>query len=277
MKILLTGHKGFIGSHLFKRLTAENHMVQTYDWKNRSVWPYINEDLDWVIHVGANSSTTERDTDLIGRQNIAFTEFLYNQCKEYNIPMQFASSASVYGTTTKPAHEKDDLYPQSPYAWSKLHAERILTADPDSNVQIFRYFNVYGHGEEHKGSQASVFTKFPKQAKENKLIELFEGSDKVVRDFVCVDDVVEFHMQMLKTKHRGIFNVGTGKPVSFQHIANVIALQTDSNLKHIPMPKELHGQYQWYTCADTSWCNTVTKVNWTNPIEWIYKNVKATS
>lgn len=275
MKILLTGHKGFIGSHLLKRLTAENHMVQTYDWKDRSVWPYINEDLDWVIHVGANSSTTERDTDLIGRQNIAFTEFLYNQCKEYNIPMQFASSASVYGTTYQPSHERDDLDPQSPYAWSKYHAERILTADPYSNVQIFRYFNVYGHGEEHKGSQASVFTKFPLQAKEYGVIKLFEGSNKIVRDFVCVDDVVEFHMQMLKTKNRGTFNVGTGKPISFELIAKTISDKLNTEIEFVPMPNELKGQYQYYTCADTSWSNTVAKVNWTNPIEWIEKNVKA--
>jgi ADP-L-glycero-D-manno-heptose 6-epimerase len=273
MKILLTGHKGFIGSNLLKRLLDDGHHVETFDWQAPPAWPHITKDLDWVIHVGANSSTTERDTRLLNRQNVVFTEFLYHQCKEYNIPMQFASSASVYGTTTSPSHEKDDLDPQSPYAWTKYHAESILTTDPDSRVQIFRYFNVYGHGEEHKGSQASVFTKFPRQGKETGLIKLFEGSDKVLRDFVCVDDVVEFHMQMLKTNHRGIFNVGTGNPISFQHIANVISSQLDCSIEYVPMPNELINQYQYYTCADTTWAKTVSKVNWTNPIEWIHKNV----
>jgi len=114
-----------------------------------------------------------------------------------------------------------------------------------------RYFNVYGPREEHKGTQASPVTKFTKQAKEDGVITLFENSDKYLRDFIFVGDVCDIHEQMmLHVKKSGLYNIGTGSATSFQTVAEIIAKKYNADIKYIPMPEELQGQYQEYTCAD---------------------------
>ena len=90
-------------------------------------------------------------------------------------------------------------------------------------IQGFRYFNVYGEGEEHKGDQASPYTKFTYQAKDNGVIKVFEDSNNYLRDFVCVDDICKLHEKMFDVDQSGIFNVGTGILVSFETVAQTIA------------------------------------------------------
>ena len=94
MKILLTGHRGFIGSHMFRALEAQGHHVSTYDWGD--ILPSVMEQ-EWVIHMGAISSTTERDVEKVMAQNHDFTIQLYEACHTFGINFQYASSASVYG------------------------------------------------------------------------------------------------------------------------------------------------------------------------------------
>ena len=108
MKILLTGHKGFIGSHLLVALEQANHKVTTYDWSDGNMPGVI--DQDWVIHVGAISSTTEKDVEKVMRQNVDFTEQLYHACRTFGVNFQFSSSASVYGLTSI----QKELIPESP-------------------------------------------------------------------------------------------------------------------------------------------------------------------
>ena len=118
-------------------------------------------------------------------------------------------------------------------------------------VQGFRYFNVYGPHEDHK-DQPSPFTRFDKQAKETGIIELFEGSDKFVRDFVPVETVVKVHKKFFDVVESGVWNLGTGTVMSFATIAKIIARKYDAVIKYIPMPESIAKQYQRYTRADVT-------------------------
>lgn len=249
MKILLTGHKGFIGSHLLKALEYAGHSVDVFEWNDLHMPKVIEQDC--VIHTGAISSTTERNIEKIMLKNVDFTVQLYGICKKYGINFQYSSSASVYGlqSTFKEDAPPD---PKTPYAWSKYLTERHIQRYPmNATSQIFRYFNVYGpEGEDHKGSQASPYMQFTKQAKETGIIKLFENSDLYKRDFIHISEVVEYHLKFLEKKVSGIFNIGTGKTKSFEDIAKEIAKKYDAKIEYIPMPEILKNNYQIYTCAD---------------------------
>jgi ADP-L-glycero-D-manno-heptose 6-epimerase len=247
MNILLTGHKGFIGSHLLKALEKEGHFVDVYEWGQ--ILPSIMEQ-DWVIHVGAISATTEKDIEKVLSQNLDFSIQLYNSCKTYGVNFQYASSASVYGMNQE-FTEESPVDPRTPYAWSKYLFERHVRRHPSgSTVQGFRYFNVYGSGEEHKGSQASPWTQFAKQYKETGKVKLFTGSETMLRDFVPVEQVVKTHLDFLKVKESGVWNVGTGTTKSFLDVAKSVA--PESSFEFVPMPEILKNSYQYYTCADMS-------------------------
>jgi ADP-L-glycero-D-manno-heptose 6-epimerase len=269
MKILVTGHKGFIGSNIALYLQAQGQDVEGWEWAP-GIIPRT-EDYDWCIHTGAISSTTYTDVNQILEQNFEFTVRLAQVCENFGTNLQYASSASVYGPTE---HFTEDgpLLPQSPYAWSKYLFDRFLGQFQDEFeiiIQGFRYFNVYGEGENHKGDQASPYTKFTKQAKEDSVITLFEDSDKYKRDFVCVDDICKLHEKMFDVKQSGIFNVGTGNPVSFETVAQTIANKYNAGINYIPMPANLKGQYQEYTCANLTNLNNVVDMQWTNIEDYI--------
>jgi ADP-L-glycero-D-manno-heptose 6-epimerase len=244
MNILLTGHKGFIGSHLLRALRKEGHGVSTYEWGEKLPSVIGHE---WVIHVGAISSTTERDVEKIMRQNVDFTIDLYESCRTFGVNFQFASSASLYGMGDE-FKESSQVDPRTPYAWSKYLCERYIMNNLGGNrTQIFRYFNVYGpEGEGHKGSQASPFCQFKLQSEKLGKIIVFENSHNYYRDFIHVSDVVDYHMKFLKCGESGVFNIGTGKIMSFLDVAKMY----DVLIAEIPMPKNLEHSYQKYTCAD---------------------------
>ena len=250
MKILLTGHRGFIGSHMFRALEAQGHHVSTYDWGD--ILPSVMEQ-EWVIHMGAISSTTERDVEKVMAQNHDFTIQLYEACHTFGINFQYASSASVYGLVST-FREDAEPDPRTPYAWSKYLTERHIQRHPmGARAQIFRYFNVYGpEGEEHKGSQASPYAQFKRQAETTGRIQVFEGSEGFLRDFVPVSRIVDTHLKFLKVKESGIWNVGTGEPRSFMAVAQEFNVPVTT----IPMPDILRDSYQKYTCADMTRYNT---------------------
>lgn len=244
MKILLTGHRGFIGRHMLQALEQQGHSVSTYDWNDGNM-PSVMEQ-DWVIHMGAISSTTERNIDKILTQNYDFSRQLFDACRFYGVNMQYSSSASVYGLGTV-FTEDAPPDPRTPYAWSKYLFERYHARHQSQNiVQGFRYFNVYGPGEDHKDTQASPYYQFAKQARETGRIQVFEGSRESRRDFVPVQDVVETHLKFLKVSTSGVFNIGTGKTKSFYEIAEQFGVP----IEEIPLPEQLKHSYQRYTCAD---------------------------
>ena len=193
-------------------------------------------------------------------------------CELYEIKFQYASSASVYGLS-KTFKETDFCKPLSPYAFSKYMFDCWLM-NQEYPYQGFRYFNVYGLGEDKKGNQASPVSKFIKQAQSSGEITLFEKSEKYKRDFVCVDDVCEMHYRMLDKNNSGIFNVGTGKPISFRDVADIVKANSHCEITEIPMPKALKGQYQKFTKADNSkLIEIVGEYEWGSVEQYIKENI----
>jgi ADP-L-glycero-D-manno-heptose 6-epimerase len=256
MEILVTGHEGFIGSNMTKRLYDLGHIVDGYEWGDS--YPDLKK-YEKVIHMGAISSTTETDVEKIMKQNYEFSVELLNKCDFWDIDFQFSSSASIYGLQSN-FTEISPVDPRTPYAWSKYLFERYVTSKKWNNrVQCFRYFNVYGEGEDHKGSQASPFHQFTKQAKELGEIRVFKNSETYRRDFISVEDVIDTQIKFLNKGVSGIFNIGTGKTLSFLDVATKIANQYNVDIVEIDMPEQLKHSYQVYTCADMTKTNDVLR------------------
>lgn len=271
MRVLVTGHKGFIGQNLVKYIEDNTDWeVRGWEWQEGS-YPTVDGN-DWVIHLGAISSTTEQDIDKVMKQNFEFSKWLFTACQWNYANLQYSSSASVYGRGTD-FREHVACQPLNHYAYSKYLFERWVNQQKANKiVQGFRYFNVYGNYEEHKGNQASPITQFTKQAEQGE-IKLFENSDKYLRDFIAVDDVCRVHVQFIKkVEQSGVWNVGTGKAVSFQQIANLISQRTKSAIRYVEMPEILKNSYQEYTCADiTKLEDAIGVQRWITVGEWLDK------
>lgn len=246
--ILLTGYEGFIGKHFLSSLNnsevlkVEKNDIKEFfdnfnDWKNISL----------ILHQGAISATTEKNINLIHEYNVNLTLKLFEKAIQYSIPVKYASSASIYGNTV------GQINPLNYYAISKLQIDYFVLDNIDrfKSIQGFRYFNVYGSEEDHKGDQSSPVSKFTKQIKDTGKLKLFEGSDKFLRDFVCVDDIVDIVLN--NQAPNGIYDIGTGSPVSFQTVAEEVVSVIGGEIEYIPFPEHLQGKYQTYTCADMNW------------------------
>ena len=247
--IILTGSKGFIGQNFLKKLKGKEVIEVEKDncqdfCKNFTEWSKVK----LIIHQGAISSTTCTDLELLINTNVAFTEWLFKQAIKYKIPVKYASSASVYGRLANGI-----INPLNYYAITKVITDYWVQDHMDEFelVQGFRYFNVYGEGEDHKGNQASPVQTFTEQVKETGKLKLFEGSDRFERDFICVDDVVD--VVLYNNKPSGIYDLGTSNPISFQEVANLIATKYNGEIEYIPFPDHLKGKYQSYTCAHMDW------------------------
>lgn len=245
--ILLTGSNGFIGKKFLGSITDPVIKIDKDD-----AYKFISGFDKWdqvslIIHQGAISSTTEKNISTLHHYNVAFSLFLFQKAIEYQIPVKYASSASVYGNT------KDQMNPLNYYAITKLQIDYFVQDNIDKfpSIQGFRYFNVYGRGEDHKGDQASPISKFTKQIKDTGKLQLFKGSDKFLRDFVCVDDVVDVVLN--NNVLSGIYDLGTGVPISFQEVAELVAENEKGEIEYIDFPAHLKGKYQDYTCADMNW------------------------
>lgn len=267
-KILVTGSEGFIGRNLCSFLRKRGFDVIEHDIKKEAVLCVDFSEIDALIHLGANSSTTETDFRKIMKQNYYASMHFYDICKKFNIKFQYASSASVYGHS-KSFQESDLCLPLNPYGFSKYMFDAALF-NQTFPYQGFRYFNVYGDDEKSKGNQASPIYKFVQQAKNNGKIEIFQGSADMIRDFIWVEDVCEVHWKMLHSTASGVFNVGTGRPMSFLDVAKAVAEKYSAEIIEIPMPHELQDHYQYFTKADNSKLSSVIKApNWKSVCEFV--------
>jgi len=244
--IILTGAKGFIGRNF------KNKLDNVFEVDQDNCWSFLEEFKKWedvslILHQGAISSTTEKDVKKLYKYNINYTLHLFEFAIKHQIPVKYASSASVYGNM------QGEYNPLNQYAISKLQIDYWVKDNIDkfSLIQGFRYFNVYGDGEEDKGDQASPVSKFTKQIKETGSLNLFDGSDEFLRDFICVDDLVNIVLNNKKTS--GIYDLGTSQPVSFQSVAKSVANKYNGNINMVPFPEHLIGKYQNYTCAKKEW------------------------
>ena len=248
--IILTGSQGFIGKKFLKALQDAGKEVIEVEKNDSWHWRknfYNWKDVECIIHQGAMSSTTNTNLKQIFTYNIEYSEWLFEQAAKNDIPVKYASSASVYG------NQQGIINPLNYYALSKVTTDYWVQDHIDEFplIQGFRYFNVYGDGEEHKGDQASPVSKFTNQIKEDGKLKLFEGSDKFLRDFICVDDIVDIVLN--NEKESGIYDLGTSSPVSFRHVAECVAKKYNGEIEYIPFPEHLKGKYQDYTCAKKEW------------------------
>jgi len=246
--IIVTGSKGFIGQNFLKALKDK----EIKEVEKNDSWHFRQSFNDWnkvelILHQGAISHTTSTNLQALQHFNVEFSQWILQQAIKYQIPIKYASSASVYG------HTLTDMNPLNYYAISKLTVDYWIQdhINEFSFIQAFRYFNVYGEGEENKGDQASPISKFTKQVKEDGKIKLFEGSDKFLRDFVFVDDVVDIVLN--NDKPSGFYDLGTSNPTSFQEVGELIAKKYDGTIECIPFPEYLKEKYQKYTCAKKEW------------------------
>lgn len=258
MKILVTGHRGFIGQNMVRSLESDGHEVVGYEWGDKGIRKILDSGIEYCIHLGAISSTTYSDVKQLLKQNYYFTIALANGCNERNISMQIASSASVYGTHNLTFKESDYCAPTNHYAWSKFVTEQYIRHRAwNIEIQLLRYFNVYGPNEDHKENQASPVHKFTQQAKETGTITVFEGSENFKRDFIHVDQVINIQKKLWckTTTKPEVFNVGTGTEKSFMSVAQDIALEYNSKIITAPMPENLKNSYQKFTKADMTKTN----------------------
>ena len=246
--IIVTGSKGFIGQNFLKALKDK----EIKEVEKNDSWHFRQSFKDWnkvelILHQGAISHTTSTNLKALQHFNVEFSQWILQQAIKYQIPIKYASSASVYG------HTLTDMNPLNYYAISKLTVDYWIQdhINEFSFIQAFRYFNVYGEGEENKGDQASPISKFTKQVKEDGKIKLFEGSDKFLRDFICVDDIV--NVVLNNDKPSGIYDLGTSSPISFQKVADCVVKKYNGEIEYVPFPDHLKGKYQDYTCAVPEW------------------------
>jgi ADP-L-glycero-D-manno-heptose 6-epimerase len=259
---LVTGAAGFIGSNLADKLS--NKLCCDIDkpgmYDPASALKILEAGgVDVVYHLGAISSTTETSLSKISYHNIHFSSQLLDICIERNIPFIYASSASVYGLGKFGFSECTQMTPLNYYAISKASfdtfAKRKMLDHPNAKIVGLRYFNVYGHNEDHKEDMASPVHKFLEQSKTGN-IKIFEGSENFKRDFVHVDDAVDITKDAKDFKS-GIYNVGTGVSRTFLEVAEIISSLTNAKIEEIPFPDHLIGKYQDFTCSDNSEINNV--------------------
>jgi len=285
--IIVTGGAGFIGSCVIRTLNDAgiedivivDNVADTNKWmnmRNKKYLEYVHKseflkkmslykDITAVIHMGAQSSTTEKRFDYLLKNNFEYTKALWDFCAERRISFIYASSAATYGNGAKGFDDYldiDCLQPLNAYGYSKqlfdLWVKRQAKVFPAQYVGL-KFFNVYGPNEYFKCNMASMVFHGYNQIKNLGTIKLFKSdvpeyqNGNQLRDFVYVKDICNVICWLLKNKHvSGLFNVGTGYAQSFRDLAEAIfhALDMKTNITYIDMPNELKGKYQYYTKAE---------------------------
>ncbi len=284
--IIVTGGAGFIGSNIVKTLNERGRtdiivvddLEDGVKFKNIAdceIYDYLDKDdfieriragadfaepLDAIFHEGACSSTTEWDGRFMMRNNYDYSKALLHYCLDKQVAYLYASSASVYGGGSVFSETREYEEPLNVYGYSKfLFDQYVRRYLPGAQSQVvgFRYFNVYGPRESHKGSMASVAFHHYNQIRDTGKVRLFEGTDgygngEQRRDFIYVGDAVAVNLWFMDNPDKsGIFNLGTGRSQPFNDIARaVIAHHGRGEIEYIPFPDHLKGRYQSFTEAD---------------------------
>lgn len=301
--IVVTGGAGFIGSNLVAALESRGERIAVCDWLTRdggssggdckdkwrniakrdmedivkpeALFDYLEErkdKIDAIFHLGAISTTTETDVDLILDNNARLSQRLWRWCRDAHIHLIYASSGATYGdgadgfTDDESLEGLAKLRPLNPYGWSKHFFDRWVAHNrpPAGSPAAFpcvglKFFNVYGPNEYHKGGQRSVVDQIYPYAARNEAFSLFKSHRPDVpdggqlRDFIWVGDIVKVMLWFLDhPKIGGLFNVGTGKARNFADLAVAVyqAAGKAPQIRYRDMPEELRDKYQYFTEAD---------------------------
>jgi ADP-L-glycero-D-manno-heptose 6-epimerase len=233
-----------------------------YDFMSPSVFlsnsKSLTSDSQCVFHQGAITDTAYENVEELMRMNYSYTRNLLLQCVVNKTRIVYASSAAVYGDGKNGFKENvSSEGPLNVYGFSKLLIDNWLRHSSffkDSSIFGLRYFNVYGMGEEHKGNMSSPVLKFFKDAGDTgSTIKIFEGSEGFYRDFVSIEDIVKVNISCgLGDITPGIYNVGSGKKISFLKVAEIVRdfCEFDVKIEDIRFPDNLKGRYQANTHAN---------------------------
>lgn len=224
-----------------------------------------SSEVDFVIHLGARTDTTEFDFSVFEKLNISYSKSIWNICTKHSIPLIYASSAATYGLGEfgyVDSHEiVEKLKPLNPYGVSKNEFDKWVLKQ--QNCPPFwaglKFFNVYGPNEYHKGRMASVIMHSYNQILENGEVKLFRShrpdfeDGKQLRDFVYVKDVASAILFLIQNKpQNGLFNIGTGAARSFLDLAisTFNAMNKEIKIKFIDTPLDIRDKYQYFTEAE---------------------------
>jgi len=288
--IIITGGAGFIGSVLlwkFNELGRKDILIVDQKAKGSAKWAnvqkhefesYLESDefitrlekgefngrINAVFHMGACSDTTEMDRAYLRENNSVYSERIARWCVDQKVYLSYASSAAAYGAGEKGFSDEDSLTPQlkalNPYGQSKLDFDIwVLKNNFQKQITGFRFFNVYGPNEYHKGAMRSVVHKGFEQISASGKIRLFKSYKKEYpdggqkRDFVYAKDVADaliwfWHHPEIK----GIYNLGSGKAQSWNELAEALfhACGKKKHIEYFEMPEEIKNHYQYFTEAD---------------------------
>ncbi len=287
--ILITGAAGFIGSSLcfyfqenypesnivaldsfrngetfsngnlksfghFKNLLGFKGQVVSGDINDKELLKELEENFsfDFIFHQAAISDTTVLEQDVMMKTNVNAYEDLLKIAIKHKANMIYASSAATYGDSNR--FEVGFEQPNNAYGFSKVMMDNItykyLKQNPDISIVGLKYFNVYGPREFFKNKTASMVVQFGHQVLAGKTPKLFEGSDKILRDFIYIEDIIQANILACSPKKSGVYNVGTGKARSFEDIVNILQkeLEIDNGKEYMPNP--YIGSYQFFTEAN---------------------------
>ena len=286
--ILITGGAGFIGSNLAfylqenfsksiivifdcfrndelfanNNLKSFGHFKNLIGFKGHVICGNINntKDLallsdykfDYIFHHAAISDTQVYDQEIILKTNVNSFYSILNLSKKNKSTLIYASSAATYGNSSSPQKNGNEN-PNNPYGYSKYlmdqMAARFALMNPNNIIVGLRFFNVYGSREFYKAKTSSMVIQLGHQILDGKSPRLFEGSNKIMRDFVNIKDVLQANIKACNSSKNGTFNVGTGKARSFQDIVDILQreLHTNLDIEYFSNP---HINYQMHTQAD---------------------------
>lgn len=284
--IIVTGGAGFIGSVLIHELNqaGRSDIIVVDRFEDDDKWLNLRslkferfihadeffdlldtvelENVEAIYHMGAISSTTERDMDLLFKNNVEYSQMLITLAADFDIPICYASSAATYGDGEKGYDDGNilGLKPLNPYGYSKkLVDDWIINQEFKNSWYGVKFFNVYGPNEYHKTKMCSVVYQAFKQITESGKMKLFKShrddykDGEQLRDFVYVKDVCKAMLGLIDKKaESGIYNLGTGQARTFLDLtkATFKAMGIEEKIEFIDMPESLRDQYQYYTQAN---------------------------
>ncbi len=285
---IVTGGNGFIGSQMVRELNQRGQsdiiVVDPVSAQERpeplrgaqltrflhrdELWKFLEtpnaiDEVEWVIHMGANSSTTETNWEHLQEVNTRYTQRLFEWCAQHTKPLIYASSAATYGAGEMGYDDEmnsEKLKPLNLYGESKVLFDRwaVQQEKMPSNWYGLKFFNVYGPGEAHKGAMSSVVYKAYHQIKDKSDFQLFKShkpdfkNGEQMRDFIYVKEVTAWIWELTMTRPAsGVYNMGTGRARTWLDLVRSTfkAMGKEENIHFIEMPDSLRDQYQYFTEA----------------------------